>query len=56
MGVGGWVGCWWAQKCWLMLTFDLFVLPRAEEVQGKGFSPWSFPDIHAKLGKETERG
>lgn len=27
----------------------------AEEVQGKGFCPWEFPEIHDKLGKETER-
>ncbi|EFN59995.1 hypothetical protein CHLNCDRAFT_133152 [Chlorella variabilis] len=26
-----------------------------EEVQGEGFVPWSYPDIHAKLGKEAER-
>lgn len=26
-----------------------------QEVQGKGFSPWQFPDMHPKLGKETER-
>lgn len=27
----------------------------AEEVQGKGFCPWEYPDIHTQLGKETER-
>lgn len=26
-----------------------------EEVQGKGFVPWEYPDMHPKLGKENER-
>lgn len=28
---------------------------KAEEVQGAGFSPWSYPAMHALLGKETTR-
>lgn len=28
---------------------------KAEEVQGKGFIPWEYPDMHEKLGKESER-
>lgn len=27
----------------------------AEEVQGKGFVPWEYADMHPKLGKESER-
>ena len=27
----------------------------AEEVQGKGFVPWCYKDIHAQLGKESQR-
>lgn len=26
-----------------------------EEVQGEGFVPWCYPDIHPQLGKETQR-
>jgi len=26
-----------------------------DEVAGKGFCPWEFPEVHEKLGKETER-
>jgi hypothetical protein len=29
--------------------------PPAEEVQGKGFSPWDYPDLHEMLGKEEQR-
>jgi len=28
---------------------------KVEEVQGAGFCPWQYPDIHAMLGKELER-
>lgn len=27
----------------------------AEEVQGAGYSPWTYPELHAMLGKETQR-
>lgn len=26
-----------------------------EEVQGAGFSPWCYPELHSLLGKETQR-
>ena len=25
----------------------------ASEVQGKGFNPWCYPELHAQLGKES---
>lgn len=28
---------------------------RTEDVSGKGFNPWRFPELHEKLGKEAER-
>ena len=30
-------------------------LPGAADVQGAGFSPWCYPDIHPQLGKESQR-
>lgn len=30
-------------------------LRAAADVQGAGFSPWCYPDIHPQLGKESQR-
>lgn len=34
---------------------SVHLAPTAEEVQGAGFSPWCYPDLHPQLGKETQR-